>query len=368
MFRRFRRNIYKTLPAVAAFALAVSCGGSPHWTVEGRIEGADGRTMIVEANDNGRWYAIDSVKLDHSGKFSITHAPAGYPDIYRLRLDDKTVYFPIDSIETVTVMTTASAFDSDYTLSGSSAAERLMTVDRRVARAIASMGVDNALGDSLFKRELGGILLEDPSGIVSYYILNKRIGGLQLFDPRRPADLKIIGAVANAFDSRRPSDPRTAYLRNLYLRNRQTAVAERDTVRAQAVGLFDISLFDNKGTKHSLEQLARSGKVIVLNFTAYQAKESPTFNRELNRIYDKYRSRGMEIFQVSVDDDEYFWRNAASPLPWITVYNSPAEGVRNLANYNVSVLPATFVINRRGEIVSRVDNIQDLDRAVASAL
>lgn len=367
MFRRFRKNIYATLAAVAGFALVVSCGGSPHWTVDGRIEGADGRTMIVEANDNGRWYAIDSVKLDQSGKFCVTHAPAGYPDIYRLRLDDKTVYFPIDSIETVTVMTTASAFDSDYTLSGSTAAERLMTVDRHVARAVASMGVDNALGDSLFKRELGGMLLEDPSGIVSYYILNKRIGGLQLFDPRRPSDLKIIGAVANAFDTRRPSDPRTAYLRNLYLRNRQT-VAERDTVHARAVGLFDISLFDNKGKKHSLEQLARTGKVIVLNFTAYQAEESPAFNRELNRIYEKYHGRGMEIFQVSVDEDEYFWRNAASPLPWITVYNSPADGARNLINYNVGALPATFVINRRGEIVNRVENIQDLDRVVASAL
>lgn len=364
-----RNKIYSAIAAcVALFALS-SCGSDGGWTVDGRIEGADGQVMIVEANDNGRWYPIDSVRLDGSGKFKVTHAAAGFPDIYRLRLDDRMLYFPIDSIETVTVVTTASAFDSDYTLSGSPAAERLMAVDRRVTDAVARGGVSRAVTDSLLKRELGGLLLEDPSGIVSYYIINKRIGGLQLFDPSRPADLKIIGAVANAFDRFRPEDPRTAYLRNLYLRNRTvSAAAPRDTMLANVVNVFDISLFDNKGVMHSLEQLASQRKVIVLNFTAYQADESPAFNRELNRIYEKYHSRGLEIFQVSVDDDEYFWRQASSPLPWITVYNSQADGAQNLANYNVTTIPATFIIDRNGDIVARVENLARLEAEVASRL
>ncbi len=369
MFTRILRDIYKPVAVAAITALMVACSGSPHWTVDGKIDGAEGKTMIVEANDNGRWYPIDSVTLDRSGKFSVTHAPAGYPDIYRLRLDDKTVYFPIDSIETVTVVTTASAFDSDYTLSGSPSAERLMTVDRRVADAVQKMGVSNAIVDSLFKRELGSMMLQDPSGIVSYYIINKRIGGVQLFDPSRPSDLKIIGAVANAFNTLRPEDPRTAYLRNLFLQNRTpSASAPRDTVHASVINLFDISLLDNRGRRHSLEQLSRQGKVIVLNFTSYQADESPAFNRELNRLYEKYHERGLEIFQVAFDEDEFAWRQAAAPLPWITVYNSAADGASALVNYNVGTLPATFVIDRNGDVVARPATLQELEGAVASRL
>ena len=96
-------NILKCLVAGAALALS-ACHGSNEWTVDGRIDGADGKTMVVEACDNGRWYPIDSVTLDGAGRFSISHPAAGYPDIYRLRLGDKMLYFPIDSIETVTVV------------------------------------------------------------------------------------------------------------------------------------------------------------------------------------------------------------------------------------------------------------------------
>lgn len=367
MFSRIKNYIYIGLAAMAAW----SCGGTPHWTVEGRIEGADGQVMTVEANDNGRWYAIDSVALDASGKFSIEHAPSGYPDIYRLRLGDKSLYFPIDSIETVTVLTTASAFDSDYMLSGSQSAEKLMEVDRRVAESMMRLGVGGVVNDSLLKRDLGGLLLQDPSGIVSYYIINKSIGGLQLFDPSKPSDLKIIGAVANAYDRYRPADPRTGYLRSLYLRNRPLparTAAPADTIEAQVVNLIDITLYDNKGVKRSLSALAREGKVILLNFTAYSADESAAFNRELNRVYEKYHRQGLEIFQVSVDDDEYFWRQAAGPLPWITVYNSRAEGTGFLTSYNVGVLPTTFIIDRKGDLVARVESLDSLEREIAKRL
>lgn len=351
--------------ALTAAMLCASCDSKPQWTVDGRIEGADGETMIVEANNNGTWYPLDSVKLDASGSFSIKQPAAGYPDIYRLRLGGKTLYFPIDSIETVTVVTTASAFDSEYTLSGTEAAEQLMNVEHRVAELLSKSTPAGVVNDSLFKRELGGILLKDPSGIVSYYIINKRIGGMQLFDPARPSDLKIIGAVANAFDHLRPSDPRTNYLRNLYLQNRRrSAAAPRDTLAASIVKVFDISLHDNNGKLRSLEQLAAQGKVIVLNFTAYQADESPAFNRELNRVYEKYAGRGMEIFQVSVDEDEYAWRQAAAPLPWITVLNPIAGGAENITNYNVVNIPTTYIIDRHGDLVERVDNINELEGAV----
>lgn len=341
-----------------------SCSNSNSWTVDGQISGADGQTMLVEACDNGRWYPLDSIKLDAGGHFKIEHEASGYPDIYRLRLGDKTLYFPIDSVETVTVIAQADAFDTDYTLEGSPSAAKLMEVDRQLRAAMTGRNsLSNIETDSVLKRELGRMLLGDPSGIVSYYIINKRIGNASLFNPANKSDLRLIGAVANAYDQFRPNDPRTAYLRNLYLSNRSGANAPTDTIYASEVGSFEIKLYDNKGREQSLHALAQAGKPVLLNFTAYSAEQSPAFNRELNRIYSKYHAKGLEIFQVAIDEDELQWRQAAANLPWITVYNPPSDG-RILINYNVTDIPATFLINSKGEIVERVLDITNIDASI----
>lgn len=351
---------------MATAALMAACTGKNEWTVNGQIEGADGQTLMLEASTNGRWYAIDSVSLPKSGNFTISHKAAGYPDIYRLRLADKTLYFPIDSIETVTVVSRADAFDKEYTLDGSDAAQRLMSVDRQLMAAIAGNASGRVEVDSLLKRELAKMMLADPAGIVSYYILNKQLNGKPLYDPANKTDIRIIGAVANAFDQFRPNDPRTAYLKKLFLSSRRTA-SPSQTVTAQEVPFFDIALYDDKGTEQRLSDAAAKNKVVVLNFTVYSAQEAPAYNIELNKAYERFGGKGMTIYQVGVDPDEYVWKQAARELPWITVYNSPNGSSDNLLNYNVTSLPATFII-ADGEIAERITDIKDLQPALARYL
>lgn len=364
-------NSIKTLLAAAASALLVACGSGNTWTVDGTIEGADNQPLILEASSNGFWYPLDTVILKGSGNFKFTREAAGYPDIYRLRLADRTLYFPIDSIETVTVNARADAFDTDYTLGGTPAAESLMQVDRRLLDVTSRLG-SGAISDSLLKRDLGSQLLGDPSGIVAYYIINKKIGGQALFDPANKRDLRIIGAVANAFNEQRPTDPRTAYLTRLYTSSRNrfapSSSAPADTIMANAVGVFDISLYDDKGQLHSLADLCSQGKPVVLNFTVYNSEDSPAVNLALNKAYEKYHSQGLEIFQVSIDADEYQWQQSARNLPWITVYNSAADGEQNLLRYNVVSLPTTFIIGHDGDIKERVTDMNSLNAALAKYL
>ena len=48
-----------------------------------------------------------------------------------------------------------------------------MAVDRKLIDVANRLGAA-AVTDSLLKRDLGTQLLSDPSGIVAYYIINKR--------------------------------------------------------------------------------------------------------------------------------------------------------------------------------------------------
>ncbi len=349
-------------------AMAAGCDSGLKWNVNGSIEGADSKTMILQASDNGRWYTLDSITTDKSGNFKYSHDPIGYPDIFRLVLDGKSIYFPIDSVETVNITSTADAFDSDYELSGSTAAEMLMAVDNRIRNSASVNGKTSVANDSVLKRELAGMLLGDPAGIVSYYIICKKVNGQYLFDPANPRDNRIVGAVANAFDQFRPNDPRTRYLRQVFLANRQlVSPAGIDTMLVNEIKLFDITLTDNKGKPHNLEEVTKNNKVVVLNFTIYSAEGSPAFNLDLAKVYEKRHNQGLEIYQVAVDNDEFQWKQSARNLPWITVYNPPSTGSQILLNYNVSTLPSTYII-ANGELVERVDDITKLDSAVAPYL
>ncbi len=137
-----------------------------------------------------------------------------------------------------------------------------------------------------------------------------------------------------------------------------------DTIVAQEIHLPEITLLDDEGNTQTLSEVTSKGNVVVLNFTAYSAEASPAFNLELAKIYNANKGKGLEIYQVSVDDDEFFWKQAARNLPWITVYNSPKEGAANLLRYNVTSLPATFIINRNGELVERIEDITRLESAI----
>ena len=360
-------NSFHIYLLIAVFAALMSgCSKNNSWTVEGRIDGADGKVMVVEGCHNGQWYPIDSVKLDATGGFKVSHEAQGYPDIFRLRLGDKILYFPIDSIETVTVMAKADAFDSEYTLSGSPSAEQLMEIDRKVRTVMNEKGVEGASRDTMLKRYLGGMLLGNPSGIVSYYIVNKKVGKHPLFDPTNSKDLKVIGAVATAFEQFRPNDPRTSYLHNLYIDSRLAMPQSRkDTIVAAQTGLINISLPDATGAQRSLADVARESKVVLLSFIDYADEAAQALNRDLRRIYEKYHGQGFEIYQVSVDRDPFLWKRVSESLPWVCVYSDPTVSIRPLVDYNVQDIPTMFVISH-GDIKDRITDPATLEQKLGT--
>lgn len=356
----------KILTLIAALSVLTSCSHGNQWKVKGKIEGADGQTLFLEAGSNGHWYALDSVTLKQSGNFAFSAPATPYPDIYRLKVGTASFYFPIDSIETLTIEANV-ANPADMTLSGSETAESMLAVDKLVNAYAAKGNAANETDLKELKKQLAGKMLENPGSIVAYYIINKTIGGKPLFDPADKGDIRIIGAVANAF-SDKPGDPRAKYLENLFISNRRkVSTAPTDTLLAFEVPLFEIELFDNSGNKKSLSQTADNNKVVILNFTAYGADFSPVYNVELNKVFEKHHSKGLEIYQISYDADEYQWRQAAKNLPWITVYDPAVTGSKHLAEYNVFAIPTTFVI-ANGEIAERVEDPTKLDAAVAKHL
>lgn len=361
-----------SLAAVSAAAILSACSGPDKWTLNGSIEGATNKHIAIEAAENGIWLPIDTLSTDADGKFSYSRAPMGYPDILRLSMDGKYIYFPIDSVETLSLTTSADNFTSDAVISGSESAERIQTVDRRIKKSVDSLGLAGALSDSLLKRDLSQMILSDPAGIVSYYIICKQIGNKFLFDPTISVDNRVLGAVANSFSEKRPDDPRTRFLKSVYLKNRPAGKGHTEannSFEVKEVDFFDIALTDDNGLEHKLSDAVSKNKVVLLNFTIYGTEVSPALNVALGEAYGKYHDNGFEIYQIALDENELYWKQSAKNLPWITVYNppvSPGSG-KILTNYNVQAVPASFLIVN-GQLQERVDDYENLSSIIAKNL
>lgn len=350
--------------AIAAFMLS-SCSDDNKFSINGTIDGASEKSVILENSINGYWVAIDSAKTDAKGRFEIKHTAPSAPQIYRLSLGDKSIYFPIDSLEKVSIKTTAEGFSTDYELSGSEDAVNIMSIDNR-ARELSAIDdvIEAAKQREAYKHDLAQQILVNPSGILAYYIINKQINGVPLFDSSNSVDLRIIGAVANAYNLNKPNDPRTTNLVSTYIEGKKASLQSKnlasDTMYVDETKILEIQLPDEMGKVRKLSDVANSGKVVVLNFTTYEAQESPAFNKILSDIYNANKGKGLEIYQIGFDTDVVGWKAGAQNLPWITVYDEAGLASRNLSKYNVQVLPTIYLIDRNGEIAKRITDLNTL--------
>lgn len=95
------------------------------------------------------------------------------------------------------------------------------------------------------------------------------------------------------------------------------------------------------------------GKLIILDFWASWCEPCRGSNKSLKKVYDKYKTKGFEIFSVSGDENKDNWINAikSDSITWLQV--SDLKGWHNEAflRYGIKVIPKTFIISPEGVIL-----------------
>ena len=373
------------------FALAVlgmvSCS-EKKFHVEGSITNAKDSVLYLENISLMGPEVIDSVRLDADGKFSLAGAAQQAPEFYRLRIHDQIISLSIDSTETVTVNAAYPQMASQYEVTGSENCSKIKELALRQMqlqqRALAvSRNADLTVkqaNDSILgmirqykdevKREY---IFPDPSKPYAYFALFQALGNTLIFNPRNDADdIKVFAAVATSWDTYWPDAERGKNLHNIAIegmKNVRTIEAEQaktiDASKIQTAGVIEIALNDNKGQLRKLTDL--KGQVVLLDFHVFGHQDSPARILALRELYNKYHAKGFEIYQVSLDGDEHFWKQQTAALPWISVRaDENNSGFLNV--YNIQTLPEYFLIDRGNNLVSRSQQIKDLEQSIKSLL
>lgn len=372
----------KFLPLLLLGTLFLSCNEKETFKIMGNIGSAEGDTLYLEHRGLAGVTALDSTALKNDGTFSFRQPVPENPEFYQLRLGKRTAVFAVDSTETLHINADASDWYNSFTVEDSPTNDQMKEVDRLTRSAAQKMDelekghkagsvddmafigqLDSALQQ--YKTAVSKLILGNPSGATAYYAVFQKINDYLIFDPYSRQDYAMFGAVATSWNRYYPDTERTKHLYEFTMNALKTRRKQEQQAQLfenipveEGAGLPDIVLSGVDGRKVALSSL--HGKVVLLDFVVYSADFSPKHNIALNNLYGRYQSRGFEIYQVSFDSDEHFWKTSASNLPWLTVRDPRSVNSALLATYNVRQIPTAFLINREGDILARVEDYDQL--------
>ena len=383
------KHIFKVAAVMLAAVTMASCSNNK-FRVEGQIANAGDSVLYFENVGLEDIQVLDSVKLSGDGSFAFSGDPTEAPEFYRLRIADQIINVSIDSTETVQIRGEYPGMAANYTVSGSDNCEKIRELTLKQmdlqAKAIAiqqntALGV-KVIGDSIqslinaYKDDvMKNYIYKEPNKSYAYFALFQTLGQWLIFNPRsEKEDIRAFAAVATSWDTYYPHAERGQNLHNIAIegmKNQRIIAAQNqglevDASKVTEAGVLDIALADNKGQVRHLTDL--KGLVVLLDFHVFATEESPARILMLRELYNKYHAQGFEVYQVSLDPDEHFWKQQTEALPWVSVRDADGVNSQRLMIYNVQAIPDFFLIDRGNNIVSRAANIKDLEAEIKKLL
>ncbi|WP_319479305.1 TlpA disulfide reductase family protein [uncultured Draconibacterium sp.] len=375
---------------VAALLVLGGCKKEKEFTIRGKITHAEDQAIVLEELHTTTLKKIAETKINKKGEFEIS-AMTGIPTFYLLKLNDQSfITLLVDSAETVTVEADAANFDREYNVEGSPGSAQVKLLDSKLKatrhkldsiRSLDNLYKGNPEYDSVRPRwtaEYDSIVneqiefstdfvRENPFSMASVLALYQKFSNEDASFIIR--DLQVMKTAASALNSIYPKSEQVQALYNNTLqivRNNQSAEMKK-FIEEQGDNSPDIVLPNPDGDEVALSSLR--GKVVLLQFWAAVDRASRIQNPVLVEVYNKYKRKGFEIYQVSVDVNRAEWVDAIDQdkLTWINV--GDMEGSRLAASvYNIQSVPFNYLLNEEGEIIAKNLKGPALDKALAQLL
>lgn len=342
--------------------LLMGCESSPEFSVSGSVSGAEGKMLYLEHMGLHRTVVLDSCVLDYVGRFVVHSSAPLHPDFYRLRIANRSLPLAIDSTEAVTITATYDSLPYTLCIEGSAASLQIAQL-----RMTARSGSREEL-----RSKAQQMIMQDPHSLAAYYAVFLKQNGEYIWNIFDPDDRRMFQTVATSFHTWMPEYERTQVLYNQVmeviqterlLKNQQTM---QQFIEESESAFLDIALPDEQGDMQLLSSLR--GEVIVLDFSTSEIEQFADYVFELRELYNKYHSRGLEIYSVSLDRNQFLWEQSVEYIPWTTVRLDLGVASSVLTQYNVQSLPTLFLLDRKGNVQGRYFDFETLETDIRKYL
>ncbi len=368
----------------------LSCSRGEKIEITGFIENADKGMIYLDEQGIGEIRQIDSVRLKKDGSFRLKDRIEN-PTFYNLHTGNRQIIplllTPGTSAE---IQADMQDFINGYEIYGSEESlylqemNRTLAVTKRQVDSIRKVLQENPDAGEEFTRGLAAsydeiiqgqrrysiqFILEHISSMASIYTLYQKIDDNN-FVLNENRDIQLVKITSESLDTIWPGSEHVQALKRDAANLEENLYSQRwrQVVETVESTFPEIRLPDPNGDTIALSSL--KGKVILLSFWASWDQASVSHNLPLKGIYSSYHSMGLEIYQVSFDNEREAWVNAIQfdELPWVNVseLSYPESSVAHI--FNLEELPVVFLIDRKGQIVGKNFNRIDLDRNIQRLL
>jgi len=381
-----RKHIILFFVAIAVCFSA--CTKHDGFVISGKITNSGGHYLYLDELKVSSNVPVDSVKLGKDGTFRF-EGKISYPNFYLLRLNGRNfITLLVDSTEKITVYGDAANFSRDYIVEGSPGSALVQELNIRLTRTKHQL-------DSIGSRIDAFRMHEDyETQKIKWYeemrdIKQRQIKYSTEFIQKHPFSLSSVLALYQKFDDSNyviqdlqslkvaasalnTMFPESEHVRALYANTQRLMDEEKSNklkkfIEENGVNSPDISLPNPNGRTIALSSV--SSKLVLLQFWSAVDRNSRYQNQALLELYRKYHDKGLEIYQISIDDNRNNWIKAIEEdgLSWINV--GDMRGSQSaIGAYNVRSIPSNYILDADRRVVAKDLLGPALDQAVSKLL
>ncbi len=362
-----------------------------YFTLEGQLNNAPGQILVLHELTTSNLILLDSVKTDSTGFFSI-RLPLEEAAFVVLRAHPASqLTLLAEPGEKIRIKGNANKLAHDHSIQGSPGSFLLSrlnnellsnyekvdslaaifqlrqnidgfdTLHARLNRAYVSIVADQ-------QKFVKDFIKNNPESLASIIALYQFFGNELLL--KENEHFEFFESLSKSLSRRYPTNKHVLDL------NRRVSRFKRDQLQREMAAASltagnpapEVVLPNPEGEMIALSSLR--GKVVLLDFWAAWSPPCREANVQLKSVYEKYRSKGFEIYGISLDRTHHQWTDGIREdgIDWIQVsdlgfWNSPVVSL-----YHVDEIPHSVLISPNGTIIQNGIRPGELERILSELL
>lgn len=346
------------------------------FTITGEVKNYRSKKLYLSHLTVDKIEKTDSVTIE-KGQFSFT-GKTEVPDFYILQTEDNDyITLIIKPGEEIRIFADASDFSHNYEIEGSVDSRNIKELNLTLQRNIEKIdSINRVYRQYLNSRRLPAIkqqldstfesIIESHRHYTIRFIennMNSIASVMALYQQITPRmyvldpidDISYFEKVDSSLYAKYPESEAIQALHKEVIRNRRKINNNLASSGNVAIGSIapEIALPNPEGDTIPLSALR--GNIVLLDFWASWCKPCREENPNLVDNYDEYSDEDFEIYQVSLDRTRQDWVDGIQEdnLDWIHVSDLKYWDSRVVNLYNLSAIPANFLLDRQGRIIAK---------------